>query len=130
MKGLIEPWLTFRMAGVRLAGLEGPKWTSSGQNPVQNEAILDHLGPVRFPTVIELCGGFDGTFLRRSPISGYRFKISSRGVAQGNVGLGNVLGSGGWSLSDEQTPMVGFGKRGLLEGGSFQESPFSRDSRF
>ena len=25
--------------------------------------------------------------------------------------------------------MVGFGKRGLLENGSFQKSPFSRDSR-
>ena len=26
-------------------------------------------------------------------------------------------------------PKVGFGKRGLLEEGSFQKSPFSRDSR-
>ena len=26
-------------------------------------------------------------------------------------------------------PLLGFGKRGLLEKGSFQRSPFSRDSR-
>ena len=32
-------------------------------------------------------------------------------------------------LGGHSSPKLGFGKRGLLEKGSFQESPFSRDSR-
>ena len=33
------------------------------------------------------------------------------------------------NLSPFRPPNFGFGKRGLLEKGSFQKSPFSRDSR-
>ena len=42
---------------------------------------------------------------------------------------GSLLFSGPWSPLAAHENIIGFGKRGLLEKGSFQKSPFSRDSR-
>ena len=52
------------------------------------------------------------------------FAIPNRWRGKGS--LRRREGGGGFSL---KIPVIGFGKRGLLEKGSFQKSPFSRDSR-